>query len=87
MYTTHRTGGSVIPVAVRHVSSKFPVAAGEVGGKSSRLGKCPELVEGQELVLVGAAVACAREVEGDAGRGPVDAGDGGGPSRASELFA
>ena len=27
MYKTHRTEGSVIPVAVRHVSPKLPVAA------------------------------------------------------------
>jgi len=26
MYTTHRTAGSVIPVAVRHVSPKSPIS-------------------------------------------------------------
>jgi hypothetical protein len=33
---THRTVGSVIPVAVRHVSPKSLLPQGEVGGKSGR---------------------------------------------------
>ena len=37
MYTTHRTVGSVFPVAVRHVSPKSLLPHGEAGGKSGRL--------------------------------------------------
>ena len=37
MYKTHRTEGSVVPVAVRHVSPKIPVAA-RGGGRETRAG-------------------------------------------------
>ena len=37
MYTTHRTVGLVIPVAVRHVSQNSLLPHGEAGGKSGRL--------------------------------------------------
>ena len=40
MYTTHRTVGSVFPVAVRHVSPKSLLPHGEAGGKSGRLDDC-----------------------------------------------
>ena len=48
MYTTHRTVGSVFPVAVRHVSPKSLLPHGEAGGKSGRLDDChSEIVEWQ----------------------------------------
>ena len=37
MYKTHRTEGSVVPVAVRHVSPKIPVAA-RGGGRATWAG-------------------------------------------------
>ena len=62
MYTTHRTVGSVIPVAVRHVSPKSLLPQGEVGGKSGRLNDGhSELVEWQWFVFVGTTVARLRD--------------------------
>ena len=58
MYTTHRTVGSVFPVAVRHVSPKSLLPQGEAGGKSGRLDDChSKFVKWQQFVFVGATVA------------------------------
>ena len=82
----HRRLGDPCCGAARKLGNSL-LPQGEVGGKSS-LSECDsELVEWQQFVLVRATVASARDVEGDAGGGFVDASDGGRPSCATEFLA
>ena len=103
MYKTHRTEGSVVPVAVRHVSPKLPVAAqGRRAGRQSERANVdaheergglslsvqgPQGAERQQLVLVGATVPSASEEKGDTGGRLMDTNDRGRPTSAPKLPA
>ena len=103
MYKTHRTEGSVVPVAVRHVSPKLPVAAqGRRAGRQSERGTLDahakreglslgvqgsQGAERQQLVLVGAPVPSASEEKGDTSGRLMDSDERGRPTSAPKFPA